>query len=565
MFLEPWTRTASLGSYQLWDAATLRPRGERLPTSTLYYGAIAFLPGDRLLTQGPGGIWEWDIAAGRPIRVVIPLGRSLRSIAVNPAGTWVAVLTSDGDGLLYETEAYHPVGPPLRAEQGLVELAFSGDGMTVLGAVQNASLREWPVPDSLLDGEPSPRAEEDAVVLATGATLDPSSDAIHSLEGADWRRRYRALGPRASRSPMDDAATWHARCADGAEAEGNAFAARWHLDRLAASRPGDWTIHARRARAFAEDGAFGLAAKEFASVAGAEGLVAWQISTAVAARAIGRNQLALWYFDRILADQPDRWEALERRADLHNAMGHPDRALADLTRAAALGMDLAAARRHSDRLAQQGLWREAAGALAPFDVRTADLPVRISNQRALAAILGGDQDAYRDACARILARVGTTTTGPNVSGYDINDSVYLLALAPDGVNDYRGPIALIKSVVNRLPPGPSNLRHVVLNTMGALLYRSGDAAGAIRALMDGVDGEIEGKFVPQDWAFMALARHALGDLEGARLALRRLEASPVPQKRLWEQAEILLLRREASTVIEAIPETLPDDVFAPPR
>ena len=66
--LESMSPTASLGSYQLWDVATLRPRGERLATSALHRGAIAFLPNNRLLTQGPGGIWEWDIPSGRPRR-----------------------------------------------------------------------------------------------------------------------------------------------------------------------------------------------------------------------------------------------------------------------------------------------------------------------------------------------------------------------------------------------------------------------------------------------------------------------------------------------------------------
>jgi serine/threonine protein kinase/WD40 repeat protein len=564
VFIEPWTRTASLGSYQLWDAATLKPRSERLPTSTQYRGAIAFLPGDRLLTQGPGGIWEWDIAAGRPIRVVIPLGRSLRSIAVNPAGTWIAVLTSDGDGRLYETQTYRPVGPPLRAEQGLVEFAFSSDGKSILGAVQNASLREWPVPDSLLDDDKSLPTEADAVLLATGATLDPSSDAIHPLSAAEWRN-YRKLGPRAPRSPTDNVAAWHARCADGAEAEGNGFAARWHLDRLAPYRPGDWTIHARRARAFAEAGAFDLAAQEFAIIAGAEGLVDWRISTAAAARAAGRTDLALWYFDRILADHPNHWEAFARRAEIHDAMGRQDLSRADLKLATDLGMDLPTARRFSDRLALQGLWRQAAEVLAPLDARTANFPLAISTRLAHAALLGGDQDAYRDTCSRLLARAGGTDPKSFSSNYDINNTLYVLTCGPRAVDDYRGPIALLQTVVDRLPPGPSMQRHFVLNTMGALLYRAGDPAGAIRALRDGVGGDIEAKFVAQDWAFMALASHALGDFETARLALRRLEASPIQTLHVWQRAEILMLQREANALVNEVPDSLPQDVFASPR
>jgi hypothetical protein len=390
-------------------------------------------------------------------------------------------------------------------------------------------------------------------MFATGATLDPSSDAIHPLSAEEWRR-YRGLVSGAPRSPIVDVATWHARCASGAETEGNGFAARWHLDRLALSRPGDWTIHARRARAFVQDGEFELAAAEFATISSAE-----------AARAAGRTDLALWYFDRILTDHPDHAEALARRAELHDAMGHQELGHADLKRATALGMDVPTARRHADRLAAKGLWRQAAEVLAPLDARTADLPLAISTRRAYAALLSGDQNAYRDTCSRLLARVGGTDVKSFSARYDINDVLFLLTCGPRGVDDYRGPIALLQTVVHGLPPGPGDQRHVVHGTMGALLYRSGDPAGAIRTLRNGVDGDIEGKFVAQDWAFMALASHALGDFETAHLALRRLEASPMRTPRFWARARSLLLRREANALVNEVPHGLPDDVFASPR
>ena len=107
---------------------------------------------------------------------------------------------------------------------------------TVLGTVQNASRREWPVPDSLLDGE-TWRGREDAVVLATGATLDPSSDAIHSLSGEEWRRRRGPPPPGLAIADRRCGVLARGDCADGAEAEGNGFATRWHLDRLTRLRP----------------------------------------------------------------------------------------------------------------------------------------------------------------------------------------------------------------------------------------------------------------------------------------------------------------------------------------
>ena len=195
--------------------------------------------------------------------------------------------------------------------------------------------------------------------------------------------------------------------------------------------------------------------------------------------------------------------------------------------------------------------------LAPVSAADGRSPPADLDATRSAALLGRDLDAYRDTCSRLLARVGGTDPRSFSPHYSINDAVFLLACGPQGVNITRDPSPCSRPRSTGSLPGPSNLRHVVLNTMGGLLYRSGDPAGAIRALRDGVGGDIEGKFVAQDWAFMALASHALGDIETARVALRRLEASPMPPLQFWPQAEILMLRREVNAVVSEIPRACP--------
>jgi len=519
---------------------------------------VAFLPGGRLLTTGPGGVWEWDVPAGRPDRLVIPLTSALRSIAVDPRSRWVVTLAEDGLGQPHDAATYRPVGPPLRAERPLVGVAFAEGGRTILGAVEGAGVRSWTLPDP--DATSPVDGGRDELLIQTGTTLDLASGSVRPIEALAWRRLGRSGRPSPPETPAD-AARWHALHADSAEAEGNTFATLWHLDRLGPLRPGDWIIPARRAWARYRAGDIGGAGRELDAAAGLAGpgvLRDWELGQALAAREEGRHDLALWLLGRIIHAVPEDWRALVERSRAREFAGDEAGAEADLDRAASIGMEPTIASRSADRMAADGRWDRAADLLAELDRHSPDAPDQLAFRRAVASLMAGDQAGYRDACSRLLARALRRAPGVNA-----NNAVYACALGPKALDDYGPAIALQAGMLGPIPPEDGRLRHVFLNTLGAVLLRSGDHAGAAARLRDGVDAA-GGRGVDEDWIFLALATSAGGDPAAARSWLDRVPP-PDPKLSPWDRAGLGLLRREAGAKAGLPRPELPEDVFRPSR
>ena len=103
----------------------------------------------------------------------------------------------------------------------------------------------WPVP--VPSDEPVERLIR-RLEVRSGLELD-AAGAVVVLDAETWRRRRAELDdpPRTS-NPADDLA-WHEALARDAEAVGDGFAARWHLERMIPDRPGEGLLRARRARA----------------------------------------------------------------------------------------------------------------------------------------------------------------------------------------------------------------------------------------------------------------------------------------------------------------------------
>ena len=97
-----------------------------------------------------------------------------------------------------------------------------------------------------------------------------------------------------------------------------AEAALWHLDRLLAARPGDWSLHARRAGVLHRLQRDAEAIKALASAresGGPEAVRGWCAGRAENLERIHRHEAALWFRQWILAADPQSPQA-------HDDVGH---------------------------------------------------------------------------------------------------------------------------------------------------------------------------------------------------------------------------------------------------
>ena len=529
------------GHLQLWDVATFRPRGELLEFVVPYSRAVAYLPGDRLLSGGPGGVWEWDVAAGKPKRLVIPMTKGVRSLIGDPGAHWIATLTESGEGQLFDAVTHRPIGPPLRSERPIRALAFDPEGRSIVAALDDATLRNIPLPSA---GDPGPDAvlasDSGTLALDTGTSLSPETGAVQSLSAAQWMERLRTRPSRPSQA-HSQAEARHSFAATAAESVGRPWSALWHLDRLARLRPKDWTVEARRAMALAAAGRFDEAAQvldRISPTAPSEAYHSW-----LTGRVADSPVTALWYLDRAIIVNPEDVASLLHRSEVHESQGRKDRAEADLDLAVALGLPPESAVRCAERDGRADRWERAAKTLLNSMRRYPDPSGALLRLSVIAALKAGDSAAYQDACTRALevSRRSPTQLSPN-------NAAYLCTLGPKAIVDYAKPVILIRQAVDAIPGEQKEERHSVLNTLGAILYRSGDPLGAVECLEKGVS-EVGGRGVSEDWIFLALAHHAIGNEPTAQDYLARIH--PTVGVDFWNDSELSLLLREVKLVVPA--------------
>jgi WD40 repeat protein/serine/threonine protein kinase/tetratricopeptide (TPR) repeat protein len=222
----------------------------------------------------------------------------------------------------------------------------------------------------------------------------------------------------------------------------------------------------------------------------------------------------------------------------------------EATRARPFNMAIVVER--GDLYAHRALWSQAAAYYATKAKQYPDVaPLHYCH--VLSLLASGDESGVRWACSELLDRFGSST-GPLTA----NDLAWYCVLAHDGVADRAAPVRLAEQAVNGAPVAA---KPTYLNTLGAALYRAGRFQEAISRLEEGI--RIGGESLPQDWVFLAMAHHQLGQHAEARALLDRFRTyrpneSP---ERYWEELEIRLLRREAEAVILYDP-VFPTDPFA---
>jgi tetratricopeptide (TPR) repeat protein len=385
------------------------------------------------------------------------------------------------------------------------------------------------------------------------------------LSPEDWGERHRQLaaldGPAESApaGAAGDRAFEDARARD-AEEVGDAFAARWHLDRLIAAGEdgkagapggeagpapaGRWSAYARRARLETTAGRFDRADADYArarALGSREELLGWyryRIADCVAGK---HWHAVLWYAERVLAASEGDWHLDADRALAHEKLGQAREADADLDRAVERGADSGFLLRLADDYAGKGRWDRAAAALRTAGER-GPLPLVAWQCQALACLKTGDAAGYRRVCAGLMAKAG-----PAPPAELANDLAWVCALGPEALPDYTRPLALAGLAESKAPPEG---KHNVLDTLGAVLYRAGRFREAIARLEEGVRADKD-QGGPADWAFLAMAHQCLGEATEARTFLEKALQAGLPENGSpWARLEIEVLRREAEAVVK---------------
>jgi tetratricopeptide (TPR) repeat protein len=178
----------------------------------------------------------------------------------------------------------------------------------------------------------------------------------------------------------------------------------------------------------------------------------------------------------------------------------------------------------------------------------------LRTRQILSLVAAGDFEGQRAACVNLLDRLGNTSN-PNAA----NNLAWSCALAPGSVAFHEVLVRLAEIAEQGFPV---EQKHIVLNTLGAVLYRAGRFEDAIHRLEEGIRLR-KGQSLPQDWVFLSMARGRLGHHNEARRWLDRFRSYQpnADPNQFWEELEIRLLRTEADAVVVYDP-IFPADPFA---
>jgi serine/threonine protein kinase/WD40 repeat protein/tetratricopeptide (TPR) repeat protein len=540
------------GVLRLWEVPSGKVLGERPLDGD---GVTRFSPDGRVVAAAANlGVRLLDGATLAPLPAgYLPHPDPIKDVAFSPDGVFLLTAHETGSAQLWDVATRKPVGPPAVLLGPIRAVTFTPDGQTCLCVAADGTVRRWPVPAPF--AEPDLDRLADRVALMTGQRMD-DNQGLDSVPADEWHALRASLvgdGSTALVPPRPDA-DWHDAVAADAEQDGDAYGAEWHLDRLAALRPNDWTIPARRGRVLAAAGrrdeadAAYTAARHLAPTP--QVLADWLRAAAADDEVAGRKEAARWNLDRAIALTPGDWTLYALRAGLAD----PARAVADEDEAIRLGAEQPLIERAADRAAGSGDWKRAAALLSRL-ARNPDFPMEARYLLAVACLKAGDAAGYRAACAGMAEQL--PRGDPRRSHHDSNFAARAASLGPNGTDDWARALAWTDHALARLAeiekarPALKDLirreRHRFSNTRGAVLYRAGrfeEAAKVLRESMrllpDG--GEFHG------WLFLALAEHRLGHAAAAKEAAARARAVPRPTT-VWDLAEVDVLAAELDAVL----------------
>jgi WD40 repeat protein/tetratricopeptide (TPR) repeat protein len=525
-------------------------------------GFYAFSPDSRhILTSGFTPVAAeariWDAHTGKPVSPVMarPCGPP-GSAVVNPAFTAFAVGYPDGPIWLWDLGTMRTIG----AARGLREtsrlLSFGRDGRSLLALDHHANLRTWPVPQPA-GGTVDALARR--MQVRTGQELD-SGRTVARLAPDDWRRLREDVGDAPLMPDVTDGQNWHEANAYDAEALGDGFGARWHLDRLIAARPDDGLLHARRARTQLWSGdtaAAGADIQRALALGPRDRILDWLVHRANDFRAEGRPGDALRLFDRVIAARPDDWLTYALRADVLGDLGRKADREADIEQAIARGAEIQYVIRIADERSRAGRW---AGAVQVYDraIALGRLPFEVWMQAVTAHLESDDGPGFGQLCATLRARQPAGI-------HDLGLAAWLADRAtqgPGGVGDDGKVLGWIEPLATRVDPAHKPLKRELLQRLGAVLYRMGRHREAIARLEEAITLG-DGNATPVEVIFLAMAQFQVGEPAKARAlcgSLSRDEPYGPSTEDWWAWRGRRLLLREAERLV--LDPSVPADPFA---
>jgi tetratricopeptide (TPR) repeat protein len=397
----------------------------------------------------------------------MPNAARVTTAAFSRDGARVLTAGDSGEARVWDAANATPIGPPLRHGTPLVAARFDDDdrGVRTLGRDGLQSLagrfppgREPRAAEALGAGRQRRGARPRQGNLGPGAT--GLARASRALIGTPLMAD---LEPNADR-----VLAWHDARVGAYEWDGPGEGALWHLDRLAAARPRDVLLRARRAgvlHRLSRDDEARKALWEARDLGGMALISDWCRARAASYDRGGRPAEALWWREWLAGQVPDDPVAWAELA-------------------------------HS--LAMAGRFAEAADR---FDRAVALAPDRLDFRRgsALARLGAGDRDGYRQACEALLSRARASS--------DSGEAALVAEaciLTPDAVGDWPSVLELAR----RAADGYEGYRRLVM----AALYRS----GRIHAALDNFQVSAEDPtFVASGWLIRGMIEWRAGERETA--------------------------------------------------
>ncbi|HET6575608.1 MAG TPA: protein kinase, partial [Fimbriiglobus sp.] len=249
----------------------------------------------------------------------LPHAAEVQELAFSPDGTLLLAGCDDGSTQLWDVATRKPLGPTAVLLGPSAGVEFTADGRTCLCVAPDGTVRRWPVPVPF--AEPDLARLADRVALMTAQRMDDNGG-MEFVPAAEWnalRARLVGDGSTALVPPMPEA-DWHDAVAADAEQDGDTYGALWHLDRLAALRPDDWTVAARRGRVLLRAGRREEAATAYAAahrlVPSPAALADWLRAAAADDEYRKRTDAAVWDLSRAIELTPGDWTLYLARSKL---------------------------------------------------------------------------------------------------------------------------------------------------------------------------------------------------------------------------------------------------------